>query len=374
MPSNKIKILNVIPTFYFNGGIQHYVYDLLKNMDKTNLDLHVVGFDWNTDNKDTNASNSLESNFNKYGITTHNLPNPNVSLFKFSNDLKTLFKNNDYDIVHVHTLGVAFIILLLAKKANIQCRIFHAHETKYSDKILHRIRNTPLVFLSRIIATNYAAVSNEAGKAFFKKKKFDVIHPCIDYLDYKYCKKDGINTRNALGINSKTFVIGAAGRFCKAKNLEFAVKVFDKFNKVYKDSVLVLWGSGEKKNKYEKLIKKFKLDECVIMPGVSDNLCGCYSACDIFVFPSLHEGFGLVAVQAQCNGLLTLVSNKVAKNCDVGSCKFLPLRTQEWVNVLKKETKSRNRHNNFDIHDFDCNDNAERLKKFYIRYGQHNKD
>ena len=58
------------------------------------------------------------------------------------------------------------------------------------------------------------------------------------------------------------------------------------------------------------------------------------SVFDIFVFPSLWEGLGLVAVEAQSAGLLCIASNNVPKEADVGSCVYLDLNKSLWVDSI----------------------------------------
>jgi glycosyltransferase involved in cell wall biosynthesis len=50
--------------------------------------------------------------------------------------------------------------------------------------------------------------------------------------------------------------------------------------------------------------------EVIITGGVSDNeLLQLYNLCDLFVFPSWHEGFGLPALEAMCCGAAVIGSN-----------------------------------------------------------------
>lgn len=39
---------------------------------------------------------------------------------------------------------------------------------------------------------------------------------------------------------------------------------------------------------------------------------------DVFLFPSLFEGFGIVALEAQCAGIPCVVANTITKNVDMG--------------------------------------------------------
>jgi glycosyltransferase involved in cell wall biosynthesis len=65
------------------------------------------------------------------------------------------------------------------------------------------------------------------------------------------------------------------------------------------------------KNPLFRLVEEFKLQSHVILPGYvsSDELPAFYSAADLFVFPSLYEGFGLPPLEAMACGTPVVVSN-----------------------------------------------------------------
>ena len=58
---------------------------------------------------------------------------------------------------------------------------------------------------------------------------------------------------------------------------------------------------------------------------VPEILC----ASDIFLFPSLYEGLGIVAVEAQTNGMYCLASENVPKSANLGTGRFGQLSLKE---------------------------------------------
>lgn len=75
-----------------------------------------------------------------------------------------------------------------------------------------------------------------------------------------------------------------------------------------RDVRAILAGEAELDTGYvervEKLISEAKLDSNVTMPGFvpSEDLPGLYRAADVFVVPSLEEGFGMTAIEAMAAG------------------------------------------------------------------------
>ena len=69
-----------------------------------------------------------------------------------------------------------------------------------------------------------------------------------------------------------------------------------------------------------------------------------YSAMDIFLFPSLYEGLGFVAIEAQANGLKCYISNAVPKRAKVlDSCQIIELNlgSECWVEEIIKSDNRR---------------------------------
>jgi glycosyltransferase involved in cell wall biosynthesis len=60
------------------------------------------------------------------------------------------------------------------------------------------------------------------------------------------------------------------------------------------------------------MVSNLKLSERVIALGNvnTEFLCELYRGCDIFLFPSLHEGFGIPLIEAMASGIPFITSNR----------------------------------------------------------------
>lgn len=65
------------------------------------------------------------------------------------------------------------------------------------------------------------------------------------------------------------------------------------------------------RDRLERLAESLGIDEQLVLPGYlpDDDLAALFTSCSLFVFPSLHEGFGLPALEAMACGAATIGSN-----------------------------------------------------------------
>ena len=98
------------------------------------------------------------------------------------------------------------------------------------------------------------------------------------------------------------------------KNLIVLIKAFSRLIKEYGYSgKLIIIGSEGWKNKHLRdLITLHKLQNSIILPGyVSDlELVQYYNSCELFVFPSKYEGFGIPPLEAYCCGAKIVCSTQ----------------------------------------------------------------
>lgn len=360
--TKQIRILNVISSFNINGGLERYVYNLLKNLNPKIFKVDVLAFNWNT-NEDT--CNKYIELFEKSGIRTYSVYNPNKNFYRFMSEVKIFMKNHNYDIVHVHTSSLAWFFLYEALINNVKCRIFHAHETRLSDKTLHRLRNAVFFPFTKLFATEYIAVSNDVAKAIFKNTNVSIIYASIEHEKFKFNKTYRDVWRRKLKLNDSYFIVGLIGRFCRAKNIKFALRVLRKISKKESKIKLIICGDGPQKKMYKRLINKWKLQDRVLFIKPLPNVHELYSAFDCLIMPSKYEGLGLVAVEAQFNGLKTVVSKHIPREADVGNCVFLPLSKSAWVKEISKIKKDNNRNFCFDYSRFTNKNCTNRISSLY---------
>jgi glycosyltransferase involved in cell wall biosynthesis len=101
------------------------------------------------------------------------------------------------------------------------------------------------------------------------------------------------------------------GRLIITKNLEIVIRSFEKISGVIPDAKLVILGDGPMRENWEALASNLKLNRIIEFKGyVSEEEKLTYlSTCSCLVFPSLHEGFGLVILEAFSMSKPALVSD-----------------------------------------------------------------
>ena len=140
------------------------------------------------------------------------------------------------------------------------------------------------------ISITYCGVGNE----FVKKEKAE-----IEYLYEKF------------NIPTNKKIIMYVGNLKPHKNLERLLEAFSKIENK-NDKVLLLVGKAfEKYNVLEESEKELGINKNVIHTGIvtQEELVDLYNLADLFVFPSLYEGFGLPILEALKCGTPVICSN-----------------------------------------------------------------
>ena len=96
------------------------------------------------------------------------------------------------------------------------------------------------------------------------------------------------------------------------KNLERLVEAFGTLAPQFPDVSLVIAGMmGWKQNQLFELVAGLKLQDRVLFPGfvAEERKALLIAGCEVFVYPSLYEGFGLPVLEALASGVPTVTSN-----------------------------------------------------------------
>lgn len=326
---NKIRVC-VIMGNATRGGVESYVYSYC--LQKTeDFDFTFVYYEdsWCKD------FSEIES----YGIKTRFIPNVK-NIFKFNRELNNFFKKEKFDIVHSYLNTLSGFPLKIAEKNGIPVRISHASSKSSNKEPIRNLLKTLLKRKSRKYATHYFAVTKEAGEYQFGKKnlaKVKIVLPYVEISKYRFDDKKREEYRNKLSISKNDFVIGNVGRLCKTKNQMFLIEILRNLVEESPKYKLVIIGDGNLEAKLRKQISKYKLNQNVKIINSVDNVQDYYNTFDLFAFPSLYEGFGLVIPESQANGLSFVASKNIPTNCFKSyKGEFVDLSKEKWVSAIKQ--------------------------------------
>lgn len=134
-------------------------------------------------------------------------------------------------------------------------------------------------------------------------------------------------------VGRKSFVIGIAKRLESESGIDRALKLVAKLKRMAPcDVILKIAGEGSEFHELKRLSERLEIESSVEWCGwVShDELCLFYQSCNLLVFPSRAESFGVSAIEAMACGkpvvtsdapgfLETVVSGETGFVCDFGA-------------------------------------------------------
>ena len=307
MEEKVIRVAQVIG-MAVNGGVESCIMNYYRHIDKTK-----VQFDFLVES----TSNIIDKDkIEAMGGKVIIIP-PYTKIFKYIKELRRIFKEGNYDIVHSNMNALSVFTLFAAWLAKIKVRIAHSHSTTNKKEWKKNLIKNILRPFSKVFATDYFACSELAGRWLFGNKTFNkgkvtIINNAIEVEKFLFNEEVRSQIRKELNIEDK-FVIGHVGRFVEQKNHIFLIDIFYEVQKERSESVLLLIGDGPLYNDIYQKVERLGILDKVIFAGVHKHPERFYQAMDVFVFPSLYEGLGMVLIEAQINGLPCIISNNIPK-------------------------------------------------------------
>ncbi|AEK19265.1 group 1 glycosyl transferase [Methanococcus maripaludis X1] len=290
-------------------GIGTYPYELIKNLPCNNNEYLLIH---GQKNKEITKIINKKIGFEDIIITY-----PPIFLGKVIQKMllipQYLIKNNP-DIIHDTYHFAPFIFLKKFKKIITVydiSPILYPKTHKYSRVIMHKYF-FPIILKSsdKIISISENTKRDIMDHFKIPEDKIKVI-PLASNKNFKKLDENDI-----LKIKSKynfeyPFIL-YVGTLEPRKNIPNLLKAFYSIKKQEITHKLVIaGGKGWKYQEIFKTIKKLNLQNDVIFTGYvpDEDLPGLYNAADLFVYPSLYEGFGLPPLEAMQCGTPVITSN-----------------------------------------------------------------
>lgn len=326
-----------------NSGINKYLFNFIKQV-KKNYDIQV-------DVLSSDVGPILKGHMKELKCDLYEIPSLKHPIKRYKAICNILNKNK-YDIVYSNVSESFNCCLVKAgKKCKVPRVVIHSHATGSSSN--NKLKRSFRILLNKIFrhvlhncCNQFVACSEDAGKWLFMKKdyeseNFHVINNTIDFDKYKFNNDLRKKIRKEYGITDDDIVLGNIGNFEYQKNQIFIFKSLLELLKKNNNYKLMLIGTGVLKDEFEELVKKENIKDKVVFTGVITNVPEVLNAMDIFVFPSNFEGFGIVALEAQVNGLPTIISEAVPDMVMVSKNIYkLPLDLDKWCNKITDLSKA----------------------------------
>ena len=309
-----------------SGGIEAFLLNTLSHMDLSGLEVDIV--------VEALQKSIFTDKLKALGITFQELSGSQKRLSKNYHLFSKLIDMRRYDVLHLNIFqAVPMVYLLLAKRKGIPIRIAHSHNT-----MLHQSRTRALkigihkmaghLFWGK--ATDLWACSDAAARFMFpskslERKGYRFIPNGIDLRRFAFNVAERERVRRQLKLEG-TFVIGNVGRLCHQKNQTFLIDIFSRIYAENSSARLLLVGEGDALAALKEKAEKLLLSNAVIFFGTTSHVETLLWAMDGFVSPSIFEGLGIAAIEAQAASLPTICSDRVPQEAMATSlARRLPL-------------------------------------------------
>ena len=354
-----MKILVINTVSFGTNGITSVIMNYYRAMNKNGIQMDFLAI-----------TKPLDEYINEFSIngSRYYILQRRKNAIKYFLDLIKLMKRGKYNLVHVHGNSANIALeLLAAKLAGVKVRIAHSHNTSSPHLLIHMV----LYPVFRRLVTARIACGEEAGKWLFRDDDFIVLKNGIDLEKFRYDNSLRELKKQELGLEDK-FVIGHIGTYWEQKNHAYIVKLFSSIVEQRPESALILIGDGPKFDEIKNALHERKLDDKVIFVKQTLEVENYMMLMDVFILPSIYEGFPVVSVEAQASALPCVFSDVITDKTNMtGLIHFVGLDDEEkWIKTILGIYNG-NRCSEETIHiltenGFSIRANAEFLRNFYF--------
>ena len=312
-----IRILHVVGGMA-RGGVETWLMHILRHIDRDRFQMDFVVH--------TEKPCPYDDEARVLGSKIIPCLSPSKPWLYGRNFKRILREYGPYDIVHSHVHHFSGYVLYLAKQAGVPVRIAHSHnDTSAIDakaglprQLYLSLTKWSISWCSTVgLGCSCNAVADLFGAGWKTDTRWQVLYYGVDLKPF-YDQVDSIGVRAELGIRADAFVIGHIGRFETQKNHLFLLEIAAEVAKQELKMHLLLIGDGSLRSDIEQKVVQMGLSDRVTFAGNrSDVPRLMLKAVDLFLFPSLHEGLGLVLIEAQAAGLPCIFSDVVPEEADL---------------------------------------------------------
>ncbi|HOV21519.1 MAG TPA: glycosyltransferase family 4 protein [bacterium] len=236
-----------------------------------------------------------------------------------------------------------FISKILGKK--VICRI--AGTGKYGDiQTLKKIKFHQILLYILRKADKYITLTECMKKELleekFDPKKIEIIPNGVDIKKFRPPDNKEI-LKEKIGIKKKKILV-FIGRLSEEKGLKILLKAIK--NDIFKNTLLYIVGKGYLETELNEFVKTNCITDRVVFTGFKQDVVPFLQVADVFVLPSISEGFSNALLESMATGL-PVVATKVSGNIDIienGINGFLvePENSEELAKALEKILKDEN--------------------------------
>jgi glycosyltransferase involved in cell wall biosynthesis len=218
------------------------------------------------------------------------------------NRVKALIEGGKFDIVHTHLPRADVIGRAAARFSRVPVVLttIHAldkHRERLSKKIHALADRITMRFATRVICVSNASRHHLCRQFPEIAHRVVTLHNGIDFNKFDQLI-DSKEARGALGLTTDKPVIGVTARLRPVKGVEYLLLAVRKLTLQNLIGGCLIVGDGESKSSLERMAAELGISDKVVFTGYRQDVALPLAAMNIFVLPSISEGFPTCLMEA----------------------------------------------------------------------------
>ena len=326
-----------------HGGLETWLMEMVRKIDRRKVAIDVC--------VTMQKKGAYEEEFQRLGCRIHRCP-LRKNLSAFAKNLRQILRQGEYDILESHHYLATGYFLRVASKIPHLKLVAHMHPTAdmsagrmvfprslYRRLMKHEINR----YAEAILGASVATLDAFWGPNWRDDPRLHYLPNGIDLSLFEE-KIDRSKVRTELNLPKNSRIILTVASYAPHKNQIIIPEIATKICQELPDVYFVLNGVGPLRNKVENKVKRMGIEERFRFIGGLPSLIPLWKASDVFLFPSLLEGFGIVVIEAAAAGL-PVVAHRIPGVIEAASaCHDVTLLStsssnNQWCEAIEKALK-----------------------------------
>lgn len=310
-----MKVLTIVSRLEM-GGIEKTLLSCIPFLNQAGVEMSIL----------CSIGGELDEQFRSLGVKLIDFGNFKKP-YKDALYLKKILETNSFDIVHSRYGHTSGLFAKVCNEMNIPFLVsIHNERAMFKNNwigkpLLGSLRGLYLSY-HKNLTIKYATKIIGHSKANLKyfvndvddlctSSQFEVLYNGVDFAKFESYKDLDIEKREILDhfLLDSNKVLVHIGSFKEQKNHTKLIDIFQGLSPKQNNYKLLLLGDGALLPRIKEKVHQYGLDNYVLFIGVETNIAPYLKVADLFIFPSLYEGFGNVLIEAQYVNLPIAASN-----------------------------------------------------------------
>lgn len=336
--NSDVKVLQFFGEPLAYGGQEAFMVNMYKNFENNNIH-YTFCTPFNSENKTLiELTKQKNDEIVAYNYEFHS----KLRKKSIKKTAKDLLSKNEYDIIHIQSGSIYTLLAVakLAKKYGVKKVIVHSHCTgnnNFKYKLIKWFSDRKIdKYVDIYFACSDLAAVWKFPKNVIENNNYVMVKNGIDIEKFTFNNNKRNKYREEFNLTNE-IVLCNVGRFELQKNHEFTIKLAEQLKIANFNFKFILVGTGSLKEKMINKIKELGLENYFIILENRTDIAEIMMASDIFVLPSLFEGFPVTLIEAQASGIYSLASDLITKEAIITDiCHYLSLDdVGVWVEKIK---------------------------------------